>query len=236
MLAKVLPWVATILLNVVAPIVVYDALSARGVADVPALLLSGIPPVIELVATVAIARRVDEFSVFVLILLALSVLVALVSGDARLLLLRESAVTGLFGLVLLGSLLAPRPLMFYFGRRFATDGSRGQVAWWNGLWQYPGFRRTQYGITTMWGVTLLVEAVVRAVLTYRLSVAAMVVVNNVVPTVVTVVLVVATVVWGQVARRAGNARTAGAADAPSPDARTTDDAGTTDEAGDPQPV
>ena len=222
MLAKVLPWVATILLNIVAPIVVYDVLSARGVADVPALLLSGIPPVIELLATIAIARRVDEFSVFVIILLILSVLVALVSGDARLLLLRESAVTGLFALVLLASLLAPRPLMFYFGRRFATDGSRDQVAWWNGLWQYPGFRRTQYGITTMWGVTLLVEAVVRIVLTYRLPVATMVVVNNVLPTALLAALVLATVVWGQRARRAGSARRAGAADAPPSDAPPSD--------------
>lgn len=40
----------------------------------------------------------------------------------------QSAVTGLFGLVLLISLLLPRPVMFYFGRKFGTDGSREGVA------------------------------------------------------------------------------------------------------------
>ncbi|MGR6997727.1 hypothetical protein ACU686_05785 [Yinghuangia aomiensis] len=33
---------------------------------------------------------------------------------------------------------APRPLMFYFGRKFATDGSEAGVAYWNSMWQYEG--------------------------------------------------------------------------------------------------
>ena len=210
MLARIVPWVSTILLNIVAPIVVYDLAVGRGVAEVPALLLSGIPPLLEMLGTVAIRRHADEFSVIVLILIVLSVVVALLGGDARLLLLRESAVTALFGLVLLGSLLTPRPLMFLFGRRFATDGSPEGVAWWNGLWQFPPFRRMQRQLTTMWGVTLLVEAVVRALLTYRLSVATMVVVNNVVPTAVIVVLVTVTILWGRRARAAGERRAAAA--------------------------
>ncbi len=208
MLARIVPWVLTILLNIVAPIVVYDVAVAQGVADVPALLLSGIPPLLEMLGTIALRRHADEFSVLVLILIALSVVVALLGGDARLLLLRESAVTGLFGLVLLGSLLTPRPLMFLFGRRFATDGTREGVAWWNGLWQHPQFRRMQRQLTTMWGVTLLLEAVVRGLLTYRLPVGTMVVVNNVVPTVVIVVLVTVTIMWGRRARAAGARRAA----------------------------
>lgn len=45
--------------------------------------------------------------------------------------------TGLFGVVVLGSLLLPRPVMFYFGRKFATDGTAEGLAYWNGLWRYP---------------------------------------------------------------------------------------------------
>ena len=40
--------------------------------------------------------------------------------DAKLLLAKDSFVTGLFGLLCLATLAAPRPLMFYFGRKFAT--------------------------------------------------------------------------------------------------------------------
>ena len=209
MVAKALPWVATILFNIVGPIVVYDVAVGAGIGEVPALLLSGVPPLVELVGTLLVRRHADEFSWFVLILIALSVVVAVLGGGPQALLLRESAITGLFGLVLLGSLLlAPRPLMFYFGRRFATDGTPGGLAWWNGLWQYPQFRSMQRRLTLMWGGVLLVEAVVRAALTLGLSTGTMVVVNNVVPPVVIAVLVTITVTWGRRAGRQAAARRA----------------------------
>jgi hypothetical protein len=132
----------------------------------------------------------------------------LLFSDARLLLLKESAVTGILGLLFLASVPTSRPVIFLFGRRFATGGDPERVAWWNGLWQYPLFRRTQRLMTTMWGVGLFGEAVVRVVLTYQLPVATMVVVNAVVPPVVLGVLIIATVVWGKRAGKAGEARAA----------------------------
>jgi hypothetical protein len=53
--------------------------------------------------------------------------------------------------------------------------------------------------------------VVRIVLTYRLPVATMVVVNAVVPPAVIGVLVVTTIIWGKRAGKAGEARSAAAA-------------------------
>jgi hypothetical protein len=197
MLARILPWVQTILLSVVAPIVIYSMLTDRGVGQVPALIISGVGPVVDLVITMLVSRRVDEFSIFVLVLLVIGVLTSLLFDDPRLLLLKESAVTGLFGVVLLGSLLAPRPLMFYFGRRFATGGSAEKIAWWNGLWQYPGFRRTQRVLTLVWGVTLLGEAVLRGVLAFVLPVGTMVVINSVLPPVVIALLVVFTITYAK---------------------------------------
>ncbi|MDL5158851.1 VC0807 family protein [Actinomycetospora termitidis] len=211
MLAKILPWVSMAVLDIAAPIVVYDVASGAGLGDVPALLLSAIGPALSTLLSIAVRGRVDEFSVFILTLLAIGVLTSLLFDDPRLLLLKESAVTGLVGLVFLGSLLAPRPVMFLFGRRFATNGDPERIAWWNGLWQLEGFRRTQRGMTAMWGLGLLAEAVVRIVLTYRLSVPTMVVVNAVVPAVVLGVLIVATVLWGRASARAGAARAAAAA-------------------------
>jgi hypothetical protein len=207
---KILPWVLTALLSVAAPIVVYDVATDQGVGEVPALLLGAIGPLLELAITAAWRRRLDEFSTVVLIFLALGVVTSLFLDDPRLLLLKESAITGLFGIVLLVTVPTNRPLMFLFGRRFATGGDPARVAWWNGLWAYPGFRRTQRGLTLMWGATLLVEAVARGVLTYRVDTATMVVVNAVVPPVVIALLVTATVVWARRSQRAGEARSAAA--------------------------
>jgi hypothetical protein len=109
-------------------------------------------------------------------------------------------VTGLFGVVLIGSLWAPRPLMFYFGRKFATGGDPARVDWWNGLWQYPGFRRGQRILTLVWGGSFLAEAVVRILLGYTLPVSTMVVISSILPYVVLGLLIFGTVTYG---RRAG---------------------------------
>jgi hypothetical protein len=203
-----LSWVPTIVLNIVLPIVTYSVLVDRGVGEVPALLISGVWPALETVLSLAIRRKIDEFSIFVLIFLALGVVAALGFNSPRLLLVKESVVTGLFGVVLLGSLLAPRPLMFYFGRRFATNGTPESIDWWNGLWQYPNFRRTQRVITIVWGVAMCAEALLRIVLAYQLSTGAMVVVSNVLPYVVLIGLITWTITYGKRQARAARAAVA----------------------------
>jgi hypothetical protein len=199
-------WGPTLLFNVALPVLTYLLLRDRGVGEVPALLASGIWPVLETAVSLAWRRTLDDFTVFTLIFLGLSVIAAVSFGSARLLLIKESAVTGLFGLVLLASLAAPRPLMFYFGRKFATDGTPAGIERWNGLWQYPGFRQTQRVITTVWGVTMLTEALARIGLSYALSTGTMVAISSVLPIAVVATLVGWTVAYGK--RKARAARQA----------------------------
>lgn len=196
-----LGWLLTIVLNVVLPIVTYDVLTGHGVGQVPALLLGGVWPALELAVNLIRVRRIDEFSVLVLVFLFVGVISALAFNSPRLVLIKEGASTGLFGLALLGSLLAPRPLMFYFGRRFATGGVPARMEWWNGLWQYSGFRRSQRLLTAVWGIALAGSAGICIALTFALSVSTMVVVMNVVPYVVIGLLVVGTTIYGRYAQR-----------------------------------
>jgi hypothetical protein len=195
-----LNWGPTILFNVIAPTLTYFLLTGHGVGEVPALLASGAWPVVELGVFFALHRRVDEFSIFVLILLGLSLVAALGFNSPRLILVKDSAITGLFGLAVLASFALRRPLMFYFGRKFATNGTPESIAWWNGLWQYPGFRRTQYVINAVWGVTFLAEALARIALSYVLSTGTMVLVTAVLPFVVIGTLVTWTIGYGKRAR------------------------------------
>ena len=193
-------WLPTILFNIVLPIITYAVLTGYGMADAPALAASGLWPLLELGISFARTRHADEFSIMVLVFLVVGVAASLAFNDARLLLVKDSAVTGLFGIVLLGSLFAPRPLMFYFGRKFATGGDPARVDWWNGLWQYPGFRRSQRILTIVWGGAFLGEAILRIILSYTLSISTMVVISNVLPYVVLGLLVFGTMTYG---RRAG---------------------------------
>jgi intracellular septation protein A len=208
MFSKIFPWILTAVLSVGAPIVIYDVATDHGYTPVVALILSSVGPLIELAITAVWRRRLDEFSTMVLVFLVIGVVASLFFDDPRLLLLKESVITGLFGIVLLVTVPTNRPLMFLFGRRFATGGDPERVAWWNGLWAYEGFRRTQRGLTFMWGATFLVEAIIRGVLTYRLPTETMVVVNSVVPPIVLAALILATIIWARRSQRAGEARRA----------------------------
>lgn len=156
--------VQTTLLNIALPLITFVVLTGLGVHPVLAYLLSGAWPVVEVGISIATTRRVDELSIIILVFLALSIVAALALNSPKLLLVKGAAGTGLSGLVFLGSLLLPKPLAFYFGRRYATDGTVAGAAWWDGLWQYPSFRRSQRAITIVWAVAFLGDAIVRLLL------------------------------------------------------------------------
>jgi hypothetical protein len=213
-----LSWIISILFNVVAPILIYNQAHAHGLNDYTAILLSGLGPVVDIVIYVGWHRRLDEFAIFSLIFVALSAIAAGVGPhDTRLLLAKDSLITGLFGVICLVSLAAPKPLMFYFGRKFATDGTPEQVAWFTGLWQYEGFRRVQRNLTIGWGVGSLIEAAIRVVLVYTLSAGSVVTVNNILPYAFTGGLIFWTMSYARRAQARNQARLAAAAGAPSPD-------------------
>ncbi|WMX48226.1 VC0807 family protein [Streptomyces roseicoloratus] len=210
--ATAIGWALTVSFTIVAPILTYGALTDRGWSEFGALLVSGAWPVLDTVIHLIWHRKVDELAIVTLFFLVLTAVVSLV-GDhsARTLLVKDSAVTGLFGVLCMVTLFAPRPLMFYFSRRFATDGTPESHAWWNGLWQIEGFRAVMRRMTIVWGVAYLAEAVTRIVLSYALSVDAMVVVNPILIYGTLGLLILWTVRTGKRSRAEGEARAAEAA-------------------------
>lgn len=209
-------WTMTLLVNVALPLLTYFLLTGAGWSAVPALLVSGAWPAVETVLLVVVRRRIDEFGLLSLVFIALGVVAGVGFNSDRLVLVKESAVTGLFGIVVLGSLALPRPLTFYLGRKFATDGTAAGVEYWNGLWRYPKFRHTQRVVAVVWGVGFLAEALLQIALTYALSTSAMVVVSAVLPMVLVASLITWTVSYGRRARRAAIGAS-GAASGPLPD-------------------
>ncbi|KUL44064.1 hypothetical protein ADL12_05820 [Streptomyces regalis] len=204
-------WVVTIALNVVAPIITYNALRDHGWSEFAALLASGVWPVLDNAVHLLWRRRLDEFAVVTLVFLTITAVVPFVGGhSARALLVKDSGVTGLFGVLCLATLLAPRPLMFYFGRKFATDGSAGSIAWWNSLWQFEGFRKTMATMTAVWGVAYCLEAMVRIGLAYTLSTDTMVILSPILVYGVFGALAAWTAMYGKRAQRKGEESAAAA--------------------------
>ncbi|WP_405017136.1 hypothetical protein OHV05_08665 [Kitasatospora sp. NBC_00070] len=205
-------WALTIGCNIVAPIITYNQLVEHGHSEVSAVLVSALWPVVDMAIYLAWHRRIDEFAALSLIFLGLTALVAVAGPQsAQLLLVKESLVTGLFGVVCLATLAAPRPLMFYFGRKFGTDGTAEGIERWNGLWALPGFRKVQRNLTIGWGVVYVAEAAVRVALSYELSTGAMVTLNSVLSYAVTGALIAWTLLYAKRARARGQAAAAAAA-------------------------
>lgn len=190
--------VPDLIVDVALPIATYYVLVGQGVPAFWAFLLSGVWPTGKSVLSLIRQRRVDELGMFVLILIILGTLVSLLFHDPRWLLLKDLAFTCGLGLVYLATLLMRRPLTFYFGRKFATDGSAAARARWDEYWEELSvFRHGQRVITSVWGLTLLIEGLIRIPATFVLPLNVMVVVSNVMPLLVITALIFWTISYGQ---------------------------------------
>jgi hypothetical protein len=150
-----------LILNVGAPIGVFQAATSRGVSEQNALLLAAVFPLIGIGASAVRQRRIDPIGVASLAAIVLGAALSLVFHDPRILLVKDSAVTGLIGLAFIGSLLAPRPLIFVLARHLAAHRPAGQAEL-DARWQSsPRFRAVMRRLTVLWGIGLLGEATAR---------------------------------------------------------------------------
>ncbi|MFC4948377.1 VC0807 family protein [Pseudonocardia sp. GCM10023141] len=203
----------TAIFDIGLAIVAFNVASSWGASDQVAYLISGIGPLVMIVITWIRARKLSGASIVILVFLLLSSAAAFIGGsDSRLLIVKDSVVTGGFGLACLLSVLLAKPLMFYFGAKFATDGTREGLDRWYGLWQYPDFRRSQYLVNAVWGIGFLVEAGLRILVAYTVaSFDTAYTISTILPFVFLAGLITFTMVAGMRTRNAAAARIANTA-------------------------
>src|SRR5271170_6737772 len=125
-------------------------------------------------------RRVDAISVLVLSGIALSILAFAGGGDVKFLQLRENLVTGLIGLVFLGSAAIGRPLIYQLARATMLRKSQSEAERLEGLRDNKGFRRTMTLMTLVWGFGLLAQTVIACVLVFHMTIRDYIVVSPIV--------------------------------------------------------
>lgn len=162
--------IPSIVMNAVVPFVVYQVLKSYHASDLIALSVAGLLPAIGTSIGIIRQRHVDLIGALALLGIGVSIVAVLIGGDPRLLLLRESFLTGALGVACFVSLFFPRPLMFYFGRYFATGNNPARREQYNGLWHYPSFRSVNRSITLVWGVAYVGEVILRAIMAYTLPI------------------------------------------------------------------
>jgi hypothetical protein len=177
----------TVLLDVAPPLVAYYGLRAAGCSEYVALLSATVLSGLRVVYGVVTSRRLDPFAIYLLLTFGLSLAVGLTTTDPRLLLIGNTLVNGIGGLIFLGSCVVGTPLTQVVGERFHTAEVGDEAA-------AGRLRRVHVGLSAMWGVGLLVEVAVRLAVIANLSVDAATGVNSAISLPVVGLLVLATVV------------------------------------------
>ncbi|REG57582.1 hypothetical protein B0G80_0205 [Paraburkholderia sp. BL6669N2] len=155
-------FVLELAVNFLLPWLAYR-LALPHLGETGALIASAVPPIVWSLIELVRFRRVDALSVMVLAGIVLSVAAMALGGSPRMLLLRESLVSGAIGVVFLLSLPMRRPLIFYLARATVAREMEGGAARFEALWQErPALVSAMRLMTLVWGVGLTGETALRA--------------------------------------------------------------------------
>ena len=198
------------LVNFVLPLAIFTYAEAP-LGDVRALLASSLPPILWSLVEFARHRRLDALSVLVVSGIALSLLAMLGGGGARFLQLREKLVTAVIGLLFVGSALIGKPLVYELARASMRRKSEDEAQQFEALQVHAGFRRTMTVMTLAWGLGLLADVAVSVVLMFVLSIRQYLLVNPILGYGTMGGLSLWSFLYGQRAKRRGEARRAAAA-------------------------
>jgi hypothetical protein len=196
-----------LILDIACPYVAYHYLRQQAPQMSPsvALLLSGIFPILNNLYGFARSRTLDVIGIVILVGIVVGAASAFVTGDPKLLLIRESFVTGALAVVCLTSLAWPRPLLFFIGRDFSTGHDPERIAEFNGLWERPGARHVFRVMTIVWGLGWLGEFVLKIVLVLTLTIPQVLVVGPIESNGITIALILWTIRYANESRRRGEA-------------------------------
>lgn len=123
----------------------------------------------RLVTKSARNRRLDGVPAFVLVAFGLQLAVSVLLHDVRAGIAADSLLSGVAGVVLIGSCLAGRPLLHYVMVRIAGAGPEQRARMADRWTQRPGWTATMRTLTLVCGLVLFGEALLRVVLVLALG-------------------------------------------------------------------
>jgi uncharacterized membrane protein len=186
------PVLQTVLLDVAPPLVAYYGLRAAGASEYVALLTATIVSGLRVVYGVVKSRRLDPFAIYLLLTFGLSLVVGLTTTDPKSILVGNTFVNGIGGLLFLGSCVIGTPLTQVVGERFRKPEDAVPS-----VGEASAHRRVHVQLSAMWGIGLLIEVAIRLVVIANYSVDVANGVNSAITFPVIGLLVVATIVVGR---------------------------------------
>jgi hypothetical protein len=156
-----------LLLNAGAPLLTFSILTRLGAPLLWALVAAAIFPAFAVAWSAVRTRRINAIGALSLTAIVIGVVGGVIFQNPHILLAKESIVTGLLGLVSLGSLIvARRPFVLVLARQFSSSAGRAAI---DRLQAFPAFRARARQLTLIWAAALLADATARVALTFVLA-------------------------------------------------------------------
>lgn len=171
---------APLIVDVAVPLgVYYLAKEAFGTSTFAALVCSSVVPAVRTGWGLVKERVLKGLPLLILVVNLAGLALSFVSGDPRLMLAKDGAVSSVVGIGILVSVWLGRPMMSEGIRPFLVQGDGRREAAWGRLARGEGgaavgFRAKERLFSVIFGTVLLVECVVKVVGVYTLPVSVMV--------------------------------------------------------------
>jgi hypothetical protein len=172
--ADVLRSLRPLAIDVGIPLGSYYLLRGLGASLWLALALSSIGPAIRSVTSMVSQRTVNALASLMLAVNVAAIGVSFLTGDPRAMIAKDSIVSSVIGIAILGSVLARRPLMSAGLIPWLTKGNPARLAAWQQLSAGSArFRRMELLFSAIWGGALLADCAARLIGAYTLPVSTM---------------------------------------------------------------
>lgn len=181
-----------LILNIAVPFAIYTvAHKYFGLSDMPALALSALYPIFAIVAEYKKDHTLNFISVIVLIGTVTGIIGALIGGNPRLILIRESLFTFLLGIACFISLLSGKPLMFYFAREYEAGKDPLKRKKFSEILLKKNVLSFFRLLTIVWGTVFVLEFLLKLYIIYTFSIS----LNLVIAPLATYSVIFITIIW-----------------------------------------
>jgi hypothetical protein len=164
----------TLGVEIAVPLGVYYGLHSLGASDFTALALAGVFPLARTLHQFAKNRTVNGLALVVLVTNVVGMLLTFVSGDARMMIAKDSIGSGIVGVVILISACTAQPIMTKALRPFLTHGKADHEAAWERLSGTREFDRILRRASYIWGIGFVLESAARVTGAFTLPISTMV--------------------------------------------------------------
>lgn len=165
--------IISILINAILPLITYKILINHIPSSITALIISTTIPIIDNIYHIIKEKKIDIFASLIILGFIVGIISMLFSGSQKLLLIRQSYITAVIGILFLISMFFPKPMIYYLAKKFINSQdkyAKNNKSTIDEKCKNPHFRFSMKFLTFIWGICFVLEAVCNISLVFILSV------------------------------------------------------------------